>query len=637
MTVSSRQAHNTARRRVPACRPNSPPTQSAAARGAVDQRGPHLNDLRDRPRSDPAGAGPASGIRLDALQYFLLEASFLGEALRHDNAGALPAAATDGPCPSVEPEQESPPQIGDKALGWVTKKIAGKLDERIEQALQVAPAASGDPTHAEHTAERAHAIYRGSGDSYVERGSQLPEPQSARGPQARPTGRKTAMSNVTTEEPGFARWARLTIVAALAALLLAPSAASAASIVFIKDNNVWLSAPNGSNERQVTTGGDWSFPSQADDGTIMATRGTQLFRLNRSGNQLAPPIITTFTYGAADWLGPVGDVISPDGVNQAYDGEILTSPICDPICTSANEFLTLWGSATTFSQPNQTLGQEDYVDPAWIDSSHLLLTSVGVLIAQVATYTLGGGNNTEFQWFSDRGAQSLNDPAITPSGDKLAFIANVNDRLDNEIRLYQTTGPPPEAAGDPANLPIDECNLGPNNFSSYRVSFSPDGQSLAYDAPNGIHLLTLTGWPRCQGFTDKLIIPGGAFPYFGPADAGPNVHPSVSNVFQVAERAARGGQITLTLSATAAGTFTAHASAKVGSGRHTSTYGSSSVRVHHKGLVKLTIKPTASAARALALAGRMVVSVTITFTPTGGTPRVKHRSLTVLALRKRAK
>ena len=312
---------------------------------------------------------------------------------------------------------------------------------------------------------------------------------------------------------------RLTMVAVVVSLLLAPAAASAASIVFIKGDDVWLASPTGSDERQVTTGGGWSYPSQADDGTILATRGTELFRLSPDGKVLAGPIPTSFTNAPAGWLGPIDDSISPNGVNQAYGGEVLTSPVCTPLCTQANDFLTLWGSATHFSQPNQTLGQENYVDPAWIDNSHLLLTSAtNIFNAEVATYTLGGGNNTAVGWFTDRsaGVQLLNDPAI--NGDKMAFIADVNGGVLNEIRLYQLTGPPPEAAGDPANLPIDECNLPLTNFQSARVSFSPDGESLAYGAPNGIYLLSLAGWPSCQNFTYKLIIPGGSSPYFGLAN-----------------------------------------------------------------------------------------------------------------------
>ena len=285
------------------------------------------------------------------------------------------------------------------------------------------------------------------------------------------------------------KFARLTVIVALAFLAL-QGAARAASIVFIKGGNVWLANPDGSNQRQVTTGGFWDSPSQADDGTILAQRSTQLFRMNRQGTQLDPPIDTTFTGAPSTWAGPVAPVISPDGLNQAYGGEITDSGTYDPGCNCivyTHEFATWWGSATEYSQPNQTLGQQDYVDPAWIDNSHLLMSSNGFLIAQVATYAIGGGDNTMTQWFSDPDptVQALNAPAITRNDDKLAFVANVNGGLGNEIRIYRSTGPPPEATGDAANVPVDQCNLGPNSFESLRVSFAPDASHWPTTPPTG--------------------------------------------------------------------------------------------------------------------------------------------------------
>ena len=150
-------------------------------------------------------------------------------------------------------------------------------------------------------------------------------------------------------------------VAMLAALSLAlTGTARAASIVFVKGGNVWLAAADGSSERQVTTGGYWDGPSQADDGMILAQRGTQLFRLSRQGTQLDPPIDTIFTGAPPTWAGPVAPVISPDGTSQAYGGEITDSGVYDPGCgcyVYTHTFSTWWGSATGYSQPNQTLGQ----------------------------------------------------------------------------------------------------------------------------------------------------------------------------------------------------------------------------------------------------------------------------------------
>jgi uncharacterized membrane protein YgcG len=459
-------------------------------------------------------------------------------------------------------------------------------------------------------------------------------------------------------------WTRLALSFAIVVpMVVSAASASASSIVFISGGNVWLANPDGSSQRQVTTGGFWDSPSQADDGTILAQRGTQLFRINRQGTQPAPAIDTSFTGAPATWAGPVGAVISPDGVDQAYGGEFSDSGSYDPGCNCevfAHTFTTLWGSATRYSQPGQTLGQEDYVDPAWIDSSHLLLSSTGILIDQVATYTLGGGDNTMTQWFSDPDPSvgALGQGAVTRAGDKLAFIANVQGGLGNEIRIYAATGTPPVAGGPAASAPTDTCNIGPNSFQSIRVSFSPDGQSLAYDAPDGIHLVSVANLPSCSGLDDHLIIPGGSLPYFGPANVGPNDgiqsggggnggggsggggnggggsggNTGPSSAFTISKRRIAGNHvITLILATKAAGRFRVRASAHKGPRHSTFSYGTGSVRVPRAGTVRLTIKPTETARLTLKHTKRLLVTVTIAFTPSGGRAATTHTSIAVTA------
>ena len=157
----------------------------------------------------------------------------------------------------------------------------------------------------------------------------------------------------------------LSCIIGLVSVVATCSPASAASIAFIKGGNVWLAAPDGTGARQVTSGGGWDSASQADSGTILAQRGTQLVRMDRGGNPLVPAIDTSFTGAPSTWAGPIDAVISPDGTNQAYDGETTTSPIYDCGCgcwVCTHQFATWWGSATQDSKPNQTLGQQDYVD-----------------------------------------------------------------------------------------------------------------------------------------------------------------------------------------------------------------------------------------------------------------------------------
>jgi hypothetical protein len=85
-----------------------------------------------------------------------------------------------------------------------------------------------------------------------------------------------------------------------------------------------LSAPDGSQARQLTTGGRWASPSQADDGTIVAADGDTIVRIDRgTGRRLSTlPVVggaVTDTPSDADkFVGPLNPKVSPDGTQVAY-------------------------------------------------------------------------------------------------------------------------------------------------------------------------------------------------------------------------------------------------------------------------------------------------------------------------------
>ncbi|MDA0166782.1 hypothetical protein OM076_41360 [Solirubrobacter ginsenosidimutans] len=75
----------------------------------------------------------------------------------------------------------------------------------------------------------------------------------------------------------------------LALLGLAPSA-HASSILYVKGDDLWLAAPDGSRKVQVTHAGGYAWPSQADDGTIVAMdEATRVARLDRAGHPIGDP------------------------------------------------------------------------------------------------------------------------------------------------------------------------------------------------------------------------------------------------------------------------------------------------------------------------------------------------------------
>jgi hypothetical protein len=101
---------------------------------------------------------------------------------------------------------------------------------------------------------------------------------------------------------------------ALTALLIGfafATTADASSIAFVRGDNVWVSAPDGTHQAQVTTGRRFASPSQADDGTIVAIDdGNALYRLtqavSRTRGPTMRPICTSSASSAAGGPTRVG-------------------------------------------------------------------------------------------------------------------------------------------------------------------------------------------------------------------------------------------------------------------------------------------------------------------------------------------
>src|SRR3954466_13275767 len=103
-----------------------------------------------------------------------------------------------------------------------------------------------------------------------------------------------------------------TVALAAVAALAAAAPASADSIAYIKDGNVWLSTGDGSRQFQVTSTGGYSDVSQADDGTMIALKGVRLNRLDRLGNVTADfdtPVSDTRPAPSKTFYGPFDPAI----------------------------------------------------------------------------------------------------------------------------------------------------------------------------------------------------------------------------------------------------------------------------------------------------------------------------------------
>jgi hypothetical protein len=133
--------------------------------------------------------------------------------------------------------------------------------------------------------------------------------------------------------------------------------ASADSIVYVKDGNVWLTSPDAAKQHQVTFDG-----------------GKQFVRMNRSGQALNPPFDGIGTSGG-DFYGPYEPLVSPDGKRIAYwFGQY--SQRYDYGCSCYlfhRESKTAWTYSDRFTDP--TAESENYLgleQPEWLTNDRLL-------------------------------------------------------------------------------------------------------------------------------------------------------------------------------------------------------------------------------------------------------------------------
>src|SRR5689334_3708677 len=139
---------------------------------------------------------------------------------------------------------------------------------------------------------------------------------------------------------------RVALLAATIALLL-PAAARADTITFMRDGNIWLMAPDGSRQRQVSQGRDLAWPSEADDGTLVAQGGDYLYRFDQRFDALGAPVPTASLQTSDDLeIEQATHVrVSPDGTKIAYDEAF------------DDDVTALWTTADATS-PNMGPGQE---------------------------------------------------------------------------------------------------------------------------------------------------------------------------------------------------------------------------------------------------------------------------------------
>lgn len=300
------------------------------------------------------------------------------------------------------------------------------------------------------------------------------------------------------------------LVAGAAVAALAPAAAQAESITYLKDGDVWVAAVDGSNATRLTTGGGHVSPSQADDGTIAVGKGDRIVLLDRAGAvkaTLDPPGVPDRRGVTLD--GPVADVaLSPDGSRVAY---AFRAPIDDVDCFSYDRCVA--GGVLATSGVGGVADTYKREEPSWITAGRLLL--FGPTEQKVNYLDLG---LPEVHWYEDWDVRpgygaGLTDGEVSRQGNQIALLRgavtgnrNVDiQRIDGDAR----TGAP--------GYPKLHCESGDDtNVNS--PTFSTDGTMLAWGDSEGILVVTgLTPTIDCTKTGSYRIAPGASEPDFGPA------------------------------------------------------------------------------------------------------------------------
>ena len=428
------------------------------------------------------------------------------------------------------------------------------------------------------------------------------------------------------------------VAAAVATACLATAGPTAAdSIVYIKDHNVWVASPDGTKQHQVTTDGaaDWRYasPSQADDGTIVASKGTDIVRLKQNGEVLSsfdPPATTDSAGQHIDGI-PLGVKVSPDGSKIAYS---YVHANCPPGVSCGVRYVTMYSHSDRATDPEE-FGKLYRRNPSWVTNDRILVFNG--YQSQVNIDDFGGGRDSDVHWFDDEdvfgqeNSTDLGDGELSPQGDRLAILRGYGDNL--QLAFFAVEG---DARTSIPAAPKPACVTGAEPTLN-GPTWSPDGQTIAFEHKEGIETLRLpTVAPdSCAGAeSGRVVLPGASQPDWGPADVNPGPPPCkvncepppckvncepppVSDIVVGLPKSLKLGTaakkgVSLKVTVPGAGKVTVAAKlgrTKLGSGS-TTTPGASTATV--------TVRLSKKAAAKLRKAKKPTLSLAVTYVPVGG-------------------
>lgn len=244
---------------------------------------------------------------------------------------------------------------------------------------------------------------------------------------------------------------------------------------------MWSASPDGSHKVQLTTGGQWHSPTQADDGRIAAVQGTGPIQVMAKDGR---PLNTITTPPAKSGDGgtfapnPVQLSFSPDGTKIAYAYLAYSCPVASS-CGSIQR--SVFYTSSTEATPHSVYGNQFSVsNPEWVTNSRTLV--FGGFGRQVAIDDLDASDFNSRPWMVPNG--DMGDGEVTRDGTKLAVTSDYGDNL--KLTFFAVTG---EIGGA---YPEFACELTTPDPNYHDPSWAPDNAGIAYGSSKGIEVSRFT-------------------------------------------------------------------------------------------------------------------------------------------------
>jgi plastocyanin len=223
------------------------------------------------------------------------------------------------------------------------------------------------------------------------------------------------------------------------------------------------------------------------------------------------------------------------------------------LCGS-QEYTTYWtpSTSTGLNFPNQTLGQQDFYQPAWQDNNHFLVTHAGPTVGSSQSrwylHDVAQGDNVGPGWFEPTMTGNGQQGLVSRDGTRLVvFEDDASDQLSGKpTKVHVWVFTAASIADAEANAWTKRCEIALDASKTsdpfhLSPSFSPDGSKLLWADDNGLEIMSIADLSsNCAASVPAAVVPGGSEPFYSKG----NMQPAALTpraAFKIATRHARAG------------------------------------------------------------------------------------------------